>query len=259
VSPVEAAGRETPSVRTLLVSDLHYDLRKLDWVLEQATDVDLLVVAGDLLNVGSSVPLDAQIVVALEYLSRFAERASTVVCSGNHDLDHRTAADEKATRWVHEASAHGVVVDGESAVFDGWLVTSCAWWEGPETLRQLEADLARAAEQRTGPWMWAYHGPPEGPLTWTGSRHYGDPELPRLIDEHRPDLVLCGHIHQAPFVPGGGWVERRGDTWIFNSGYELGPVPTHVFLDLAGRTAAWRSSQGHEEISLDALDPTPAQ
>ena len=57
-------------MRALLVSDLHYDLRKLDWVMEQTTDLDLLVVAGDLLNVGSSVPLDAQIVVALEYLAR---------------------------------------------------------------------------------------------------------------------------------------------------------------------------------------------
>ena len=47
---------DTAAVRALLVSDLHYDLRKLDWVLEQAVDVDLLVVAGDLLNIASSVP-----------------------------------------------------------------------------------------------------------------------------------------------------------------------------------------------------------
>lgn len=246
-------------MRALLVSDLHYDLRKLDWVMEQTTDLDLLVVAGDLLNVGSSVPLDAQIVVALEYLARFAQRVPTVICSGNHDLDHRTGGDEKATRWVLEAHANGVVVDGGSTMVGDWLVTSCAWWEGPETLRRLEADLARAAEQREGPWMWAYHGPPEGPLTWTGSRHHGDPALPRLIDEHRPDLVLCGHIHQAPFVAGGAWVERRGDTWIFNSGHELGPTPTHIRLDLDHRTAAWRSSQGVEEISLDAVKPTAAQ
>jgi Icc-related predicted phosphoesterase len=240
-------------VRVLLVSDLHYDLRKLDWVLDQATDVDLLVVAGDLLDIASSVPLDAQIVVVLEYLARFAERTTTVTCSGNHDLDHRTAGDEKATGWILDARATGVVVDGDTVEVDGWLVTSCAWWEGPETHQHLEASLALAAARRSGPWLWAYHGPPEGPLAWTGSRHFGDPELPRLLEQHQPDIVLCGHIHQAPFVEGGGWVEQRGRTWLFNSGHERGQIPSHTRIDLHDGTAEWRSSQGSETRSLGPL------
>ena len=240
-------------MRALLVSDLHYDLRKLDWVLTQAADVDLLVVAGDLLDIVSSVPLDAQIVVVLEYLARFADRTTTVVCSGNHDLDHRTASEEKATRWILDARASGVVVDGDSITVGGWLISSCAWWEGPATLGEMEAGLARAAEQRVGPWLWVYHGPPEGPLAWTGSRHYGDPELPRLLEQHRPDIVLCGHIHQAPFVDGGGWAEQRGTTWLFNGGHQRGQTPCHVFLDLDERTAAWWSFEGAGEVSLDAV------
>ena len=47
-------------MRVLLVSDLHYDLRKLDWVLANAGDparaIDVAVLAGDLLDVASSVP-----------------------------------------------------------------------------------------------------------------------------------------------------------------------------------------------------------
>jgi Icc-related predicted phosphoesterase len=245
-------------VRALLVSDLHYDLRKLDWTLAQAGDVDLLVVAGDLLDIASAVPLDAQIVVVLEYLAHFAERTTTVACSGNHDLDHRTAADEKAAAWLQEARRHGVVVDGDSTEVDGWLVTSCAWWEGPETLRRLEDGLAVAAEARTGRWLWAYHGPPDGPLSWTGSKHFGDPELPRLIDEHHPDLVLCGHIHQAPFVDGGAWAEQRGDTWLFNSGHQRGPIPAHVLIDPDDR-AEWWSLAGSGEVSLRGAVPQAAQ
>jgi Icc-related predicted phosphoesterase len=238
-------------VHVLLASDLHYDLRKLDWLLAQADEVDLLVIAGDLLDIASAVPLDAQIVVVLEYLSRFAESATTVVCSGNHDLDHRTSSGEKATRWILDARSNGIVVDGDSADIDGWLVSACAWWEGPETLAALEVALDEAASTRRGPWIWAYHGPPEGPLSWTGSRHFGDPELPRLIDRHHPDLVLCGHIHQAPYVPGGGWVERRGSTLLFNSGHQRGAVPAHVRLDLGERTAAWWSFDHSGEVSLD--------
>ena len=236
--------------RALLVSDLHYDLRKLDWVLDQAADVDLLALAGDLLDIASGVPLDAQIAVILEYFARFASRATTVVCSGNHDLDSRTDGDEKATRWLAEARQSGVHVDGDSVAVDGWLVTACAWWEGPHTLTRLEADLAAAAARREGPWAWVYHGPPEGPLSWTGSKHYGDPELPRLLDEHRPDLVLCGHIHQAPFVRGGGWYEQRGPTTLFNSGHQRGQIPAHVFVDLDTRSAEWWSFEGAGEVSF---------
>ena len=105
-------------MRVLLVSDLHYDLRKLDWVLAESAGVDILVVAGDLLDIASAVPLDAQIAVVLEYLARFAERTTTVVCSGNHDLDHRNAAGEKATAWITEARAGGVVVDGDSVTVE---------------------------------------------------------------------------------------------------------------------------------------------
>jgi Icc-related predicted phosphoesterase len=237
-----------------LVSDLHYDLRKLDWVLAEAEGVDLVVVAGDLLDISSDVPLDAQIAVVLEYLGRFAGRATTVACSGNHDLDSRTDGGEKFTGWLAEAGESGVTVDGDSVEVGGWLVSSCAWWEGPETLQHLEASLDRAAALRAGPWMWVYHGPPEGPLSWTGSKHFGDPELPRLLDRHRPDLVLCGHIHQAPFVEGGAWFERRGSTLLFNAGRLSGNVPAHVFFDFDERTASWRSSEGTGEVSLDGFD-----
>ncbi len=246
-------------MRALLVSDLHYELRKLDWVLAEATDVDLLVVAGDLLDIGSPVPLDTQITVVLEYLARFAERAPTVVCSGNHDLDRRSGSGEKVTGWLADARAAGLVVDGASTEVGDWLVTACAWWEGPETLGRLEAHLAEAATVRTGHWLWAYHGPAEGPLSWTGSRHFGDPELPRLIDTYAPDLVLGGHIHQAPFVSGGTWFEQRGETWLFNSGYQYGPVPTHTVFDLDRHTAAWWSFDAAGEMTFGAAAPGPDQ
>jgi Icc-related predicted phosphoesterase len=238
-------------MRALLVSDLHYDLRKLDWVLAQAAGVDLLVVAGDVLDISSGVPLDAQIAVVLEYLARFAAQTTTVACSGNHDLDSRTDAGEKMTSWIAEARASGVAVDGDSVEVGGWLVTTCAWWEGPETLAKLEADLEVAARARKGSWLWVYHGPPEGPLSWTGSTHYGDPELPRLLERHHPDIVLCGHIHQAPFVDGGSWVERIGQTLLFNGGHQRGPIPSHVEIDLDERTAGWWSLEGSGEVTLD--------
>ena len=33
-------------------------------------------------------------------------------------------------------------------------------------------------------------------------------------------------------MEGGGWVERIGESWLFNSGRDWGEVPAHVILDL---------------------------
>ena len=37
-------------MRILVVSDLHYTLKQLDWVTAVAPDYDLVVIAGDLLD-----------------------------------------------------------------------------------------------------------------------------------------------------------------------------------------------------------------
>jgi predicted MPP superfamily phosphohydrolase len=239
-------------VRVLLVSDLHYELPKYDWILERADEFDLLVVAGDLLDISSVVPLDVQIGVVLEYLDRFARKVPTVACSGNHDLDDRGAEGEKYTAWIAEARRVGVVVDGDTTTVGDWLITSCAWWEGPTTLARLEGVLVAAAAERDGNWMWVYHSPPDGPLSTTGKRSVGDPELPRLLKRFRPDLVLCGHVHEAPFVADGGWIEQRDGAWLFNSGQLRGAEPAHIVVDLDRGDAAWWSYEGSGEVRFGA-------
>ncbi len=49
----------------------------------------------------------------------------------------------------------------------------------------------------------------------------------------------CGHIHQAPWVDGGGWIDQRGSTWMINAGHQPGPMPAHVMIDLDEGTAEW--------------------
>src|SRR5436190_1023005 len=99
-------------MRILLVSDLHYSLKQLDWVVAHAGEYDLVVVAGDVLDIASRVEPDAQIVVVLEYLARMAAKTAVVACSGNHDLNTRNALGERAAVWLDRARASGVFVDG---------------------------------------------------------------------------------------------------------------------------------------------------
>jgi Icc-related predicted phosphoesterase len=238
-------------MRILHVSDLHYSLPQFDWVVGAASEFELLALAGDYLRVGSVVSLEDQSVTILEYLSVLHSVTPIAVCSGNHDLTGPDARGEQSALWLSEAKAVGIPTDGDSELVGDTLVTICPWWDGPigraALVEQLEADAARGA----GRWVWVYHWPPLGSLTsWNGRHDYGDRDLRGWIEEYRPDVVLTGHIHEAPFKPDGSWADRIGDTWVFNAGHQIGPVPAHIELDFTQNTAKWVSLLGTEEFDL---------
>ena len=238
-------------MRILLVSDLHYTLRQFDWVVDTSPAFDLVVIAGDHLDISSSVALDAQIIVVRRYLALLQQTGRLAVSSGNHDLTGPDANGEQAARWLDEARAAGLSTDGDSLLVGDTLVTICPWWDGPVGREAVAAHLARDAAHRPARWIWVYHWPPLGsPTCWTGRRHYGDEALGTWIDEYRPDVVLTGHVHDPPFRPDGGWADRIDETWVFNAGRQIGPIPTRVELDLDEQRATWVSLLGREEISL---------
>jgi Icc-related predicted phosphoesterase len=241
-------------MRCLLVSDLHYTLKQYDWVFSVADRFDAVVIAGDHLDIVAVAAKEAQIVVILKYLQRLATRTKLLVSSGNHDL---TATDddtgEKIARWIAKARDGAAGVDGDCVEIGGTLFTVCPWWDGPKSRDLVGEQLARDARRRNGPWVWVYHAPPDrSPVSWIGSKHLGDESLVQWIAEHRPDIVLTGHIHQSPFRQGGSWADRIGDTWVFNAGRQIGPCPTHVIIDTDRRAAMWFSLAGNEVVDLDA-------
>jgi Icc-related predicted phosphoesterase len=238
-------------LRILLVSDLHYTLPQLDWVVRAAPSFDLVVLAGDHLDISSSVALVVQSVVILQSLSLLKAAGRVVVASGNHDLTGPDRHGEQAAVWLAGARAAGVPTDGDSLRIGDTLITICPWWDGPQGRLALEAQLAADAARRPARWLWVYHWPPLGsPTCWTGRRDYGDADLAAWIARHRPEIVLTGHVHESPFKPAGSWADRIGPTWVFNAGHQIGPVPTHIEIDLAEGSASWRSMLGVEGLRL---------
>jgi Icc-related predicted phosphoesterase len=245
-------------VRILLVSDLHYRLPQFDWVVRVAPSFDLVVLAGDHLDISSPVALDAQSVVILRYLSLLRSAGTVAVSSGNHDLTGPDAQGEQAALWLSEARSSGVPTDGDSLLLGDTLVTICPWWDGPLGRAAVEAKLAADATGRPVRWIWVYHWPPLGsPTCWTGRRHYGDTDLGGWIDRYGPDMVLTGHVHQPPFRPDGAWADRIGNTWVFNSGHQIGPIPAHIEINTTAASATWRSLLGEEGLRLGAAKAPP--
>jgi Icc-related predicted phosphoesterase len=238
-------------VRILVVSDLHYGLKHLDWLVTAADDVDVVAIVGDLADIVSPVPHSVQVVVLQKYLALLAEKAVVLTASGNHDLDGPGVHGEQVASWLQGARADRVHVDGDSVDIDGTRFTICPWWDGDLTRAEVESQLTAAAVDRPERWIWLYHSPPAGTVLCSdGRREFPDHDLARWIEEHQPDLVVCGHIHQAPWINGGSWHARLGDTWVFNAGRQRGPIPPHITIDTDALTADWYGVFDSESIAL---------
>lgn len=240
-------------MRILLISDLHYALKQFDWAAEAASNYDLIIIAGDHLDIAGQLEGRVQVVVILKYLRRMAAKTRVIVSSGNHDLDRRDADGEKIASWMNQVRALGIPSDGDSLAIGDTLITICPWWDGPNAREKVGELLRTDAAKAKREWFWVYHAPPEGsPTSWDGRRDYGDAALSEWIAAYQPNIVFTGHIHEAPFKRDGSWADRIGDTWIFNSGRQIGPTPTHVIVDTDVRAAAWFSLAGAEVVALDA-------
>lgn len=239
-------------MRILAVSDLHYRLPHYDWLVKAAPDADVVSLGGDLASVVSPVPIDVQAVVLGNYLTMLADQATVLVASGNHDLDGPGEHGEQVAGWLARILDERIHVDGATIDIDDTRFTICPWWDGPITRDLVGAQLAAAAVDRPEKWIWIYHAPPAGtPLCNDGRRVFPDHELAAWIATYSPDYVLCGHIHQAPWVDGGSWRAKLGRTWVFNAGKQMGPVPAHITLDTETRTAHWFGIFESETVTLD--------
>jgi Icc-related predicted phosphoesterase len=241
-------------MRILFVADLHYTLKQFDWLMAQADTHDVVVIGGDLLDRASVLDSQVQSVVVEKYLRRIAERKPLIVSSGNHDGDRRSAADESVAGWLQEIRQGRLHVDGDSVLIEGTLFTVCPWWDGPVSRAALEEQLARDAALPHERWVWIHHAPPDqSPVSWAGRKFGGDEFLGGWIQKHRPDFVLSGHIHNAPFLDRGSWVDQVGETWVFNPGRQIGAVPTCISLDLVEQSVEWTSFQGPVRRMLSDL------
>ncbi len=236
-------------MRILATADLHYALRQFDWVGEQVERYDLLVLAGDLLDLSSPVDLDVQEVIVRKYLRRFATQRMLLSSSGNHDIQDILPGGERAAVWMEKLDAATLKPDYRSYEQDGVLFTVCPWWDGPDTREKTEQRLRVDAARAKHTWIWLHHNPPSGtPIAWTGTECGGDPVATEWIHLYQPDFVFSGHIHNAPFYANGGWHGRLGKSLLFNAGKQPGPEPTRIVLDLLAKVAVWHSIEGTEDV-----------
>jgi uncharacterized protein len=189
------AGIKKP-FRILGLADLHDRIEMLDRLKD--IDADLIVFCGDLHNAGSRE-------TALPAAFALANLGPPVlIVPGN--MDHRDVVpdlwEEAGLRMLHRSSFcfadMGFLGMGGMVAKDPRRLGDLARYyhqddEVYETLAAAYQDIADARIK-----IVIVHQPPRGAQdTLYNGESSGSVSLRRFVQEYQPDLLLCGHIHEA--------------------------------------------------------------
>ncbi len=188
-------------MKILAVSDIHGDLKKLYRLVDSLDEKpDAVVVAGDLTPFGPK-KLVPQIKSALKKVSDYV-----FAIPGNEDPDDVRKLMDKL-----KLNMHGKKMELDDTTLVGF--EGARWVEtGGEIF--IKYDPIHKLLRSKGKKVLVTHVPPfntKADKLWTG-HHVGSPFLRSLIEDYKPDFVICGHVHEARGV------EKLGKTTVVNTG-----------------------------------------
>jgi Icc-related predicted phosphoesterase len=197
-------------VLILAFSDLHRDERSARSLVERAPQVDVVAGVGDFASMHHG--LDGMIDV-LSAIDR-----PVLLVPGNNETDDALRA--ACAGWPAARVLHGEAteIDGVTFFGLGGGVPVTPWnWSFDLAERQAERMLSALSPGT----VLLVHSPPKGHV----DRGLGSAAVLRAIQEQRPRLVLCGHVHEC-----WGQESRVGDVPVRNVGprgavIELGAGP----------------------------------
>jgi Icc-related predicted phosphoesterase len=174
-------------VRLLAFSDLHRDLGQAAKLVEMSAEADVVVGAGDFASVHEGLEETIGALAAIE--------APTVLVPGNNETDE--ALREAAAVWDAATVLHGegTTIDGVEFFGLGAGVPVTPWdWSfdlDDETASEMLAPCPEEA-------ILVLHSPPQGHCDANGSGdHFGSAALRQAVEQKRPRLAVCGHIHES--------------------------------------------------------------
>jgi Icc-related predicted phosphoesterase len=194
-------------MKILAFSDLHRDLGQTAKLVEMAAEADVVIGAGDFASVHEGLEETIGALAAIE--------TPTVLVPGNNETED--ALREAADSWESATVLHGggATIDGTEFYGLGAGVPVTPWdWSFDLDDEAAAAMLAGCPEEA----VLVLHSPPQGHCDANGAGdHFGSPALLRAIEEKRPRLAVCGHIHES-----WGCESEIGETPVRN----LGPTGT---------------------------------
>ena len=194
-------------MRILAFSDLHRDLDGAARLVGLSADADVVIGAGDFASVHEGLDETIAALAPIE--------APTVLVPGNNETD--SALREAARSWPAAVVLHGESTEVDGLTFFGLGAgVPITPWDWSFDLDEQDAERLLAAAPEGG--VLVVHSPPQGHVDRSGAGdHLGSTAVLAAIESKRPQLAVCGHIHES-----WGCESQIGQTPVRN----LGPKGT---------------------------------
>jgi uncharacterized protein len=192
-------------VRLLAFSDLHTDLGQARRLAERSGEADVVVGVGDFASVHSGLAETIEALRAIE--------SPAVLVPGNNETED--ALREACAGWEDAVVLHGEATEIDGVAFFGLGagVPVTPWDWSFDLSEEAAAGLLGACPEGC---VLAVHSPPRGHVDVDSSgRHLGSEAVLQAIEQRRPRLAICGHIHES-----WGQESKIGPTKVINLGPE---------------------------------------
>jgi Icc-related predicted phosphoesterase len=194
-------------VKILAFSDLHRDLDQAATLVEMSAEADVVIGAGDFASVHEGLGETIDALASIE--------TPAILVPGNNETEE--ALREAASPWEAATVLHGgaATIDGIEFFGLGAGIPVTPWdWSFDLDDGAATAMLGDCPDGA----VLVLHSPPRGHCdTNGGGDHFGSAALLEGIEEKRPRLAVCGHIHES-----WGCESQVGETPVRN----LGPSGT---------------------------------
>ncbi|RZN61911.1 metallophosphoesterase [Methanonatronarchaeum sp. AMET6-2] len=189
-------------MKVLVVSDIHGKVNMINRVLDEAGEVDLVAVLGDITDFGPKERAE-------EILGLLVDRYVKVVgVPGNCDPEEIDEVLENKAISVDRKSKE---IDGLR--FVGFGGSNPTPFNTPREFDESEIySVLSSLLSRDKPEVLISHSPPKKTVDLASGVHAGSESVRRAVEEYQPKVVLSGHIHEAK---GTAWVD---DSLVVNPG-----------------------------------------
>lgn len=180
-------------MRTLLITDIHGDIEKLEKIIEKEA-FDAVLCAGDLSDAREFDDYEGRLEQVLDLFDKKDKLVKAI--PGNMDPEEACVKALRERRFnLHRKIAS---FDGFEAVGYGGGITPFGTPFEPSR-EEIKNALETLSERMTSDTrIGVIHQPPaESNLDIADGDHVGSPEVRELLEDSEFDLVLTGHIHES--------------------------------------------------------------
>ncbi len=172
-------------IRILASADLHGDIKAVKKVVKYSHLADVVVVAGDLSNLGNKL---RKTLVELN-----KSKVKVLVVPGNHETEEQLIAESVDLHNI--INLHKSFFMVKKTLFLGYGGANFTNTE-PDFL-DVQPFFHRLIEKnKPEKVVFVTHNPPYGFLDDLGGEHVGTFEFTEFMKSEKLNLIICGHLHE---------------------------------------------------------------